>query len=46
MSQIGIPNPLFGVRIRANTLTIVAVNNKVENKFDGNNFIIKFDGPV
>ena len=35
ISQIGIPNPLFGVRIRANTLAFGAVNNLVESQSEG-----------
>ena len=34
ISQIGIPNPLFGVRIQANTLAIGAVNKDVVNQFE------------
>ena len=33
--QIRIPNPLFGVRIQANTLAYGAVNNEVENQSEG-----------
>ena len=35
ISQIRIPNPLFGVRIQANTLAFGAVNNEVENQSEG-----------
>ena len=41
ISQIEIPNPFFGVRIRANTLAIGAVNNEVGNQLEG--WIIRYN---